>query len=94
MAAVDEGPASTNASASRLADAAIAGERKSKVKGRPSSNIQEGDLIIMFMSRDKPPIPITVTPGQECTNAYGSFSHDSMVGLPFGAKVSNTTLLR
>lgn len=54
---------------------------------RPSKFIQEGDLIIIFMSRDRPPIPITVTCGHETSNAYGSFLHDSMIGLPFGAKV-------
>ena len=51
--------------------------------------ISAGDLVIIFMSRDKAPVPVTVTPGQETGNAYGIFSHDEMIGLPFGAKVSD-----
>lgn len=58
-----------------------------KAAPRPSKYIQPGDLVIIFMSRDKPPIPITVTSGHESSNTYGSFLHDSMIGLPFGAKV-------
>jgi hypothetical protein len=58
------------------------------MKSSYSKFIQAGDLVIIFMSRDKPPVPITVTPGQEVSNTYGTFLHDSMIGLPFGAKVS------
>jgi hypothetical protein len=66
----------------------LANGDSTKAPMRPSKLIKEGDLVIIFMSRDKPPLPITVTPGSESTNTYGSFSHDSMIGLPFGAKVS------
>lgn len=54
---------------------------------RPSKYIQAGDLVIIYISRDKPPVPLTVLPGQELHNTYGTFSHDNIIGLPFGAKV-------
>lgn len=49
----------------------------------------EGDLVIIFLSRDRPPIPLTVTSGQELTNTYGSFPHDEMIGKPFGARLNS-----
>lgn len=61
----------------------------------PSSRaklIAAGDLVIIFTSRDKAPLPITITPGHEFGNAYGTFPHDDIVGLPFGAKVSDYML--
>ncbi|PWN37834.1 tRNA methyltransferase complex GCD14 subunit [Meira miltonrushii] len=51
--------------------------------------ISEGDLVIIFLSRDRPPIPLTVTSGQELTNTYGSFPHDEMIGKPFGARLAS-----
>ncbi|MCO5613895.1 hypothetical protein L7F22_068173 [Adiantum nelumboides] len=51
--------------------------------------INEGDLVIIFLSRDRPPIPLTVTSGQELTNTYGSFPHDEMIGKPFGARLAS-----
>lgn len=54
-----------------------------------SNVISEGDLVIIFLSRDRPPIPLTVTSGQELTNTYGSFPHDEMIGKPFGARLAS-----
>lgn len=65
----------------------------SKVALTPSRFIAAGDLVIIFLSRDRPPVPLTVTSGQELVNPYGSFPHDDMIGLPFGAKVSMTKSL-
>ncbi|UZJ54114.1 hypothetical protein CBS101457_003434 [Exobasidium rhododendri] len=59
------------------------------VTSRPSKFIKAGDLVIIFISRDKPPLPLTITPGQELNNNYGTFLHDSMIGLPFGAKIAS-----
>ncbi|PWN93831.1 GCD14-domain-containing protein [Acaromyces ingoldii] len=54
-----------------------------------SKFISAGDLVIVWMSRDKTPTPLTVTPGAELFNNYGCFSHDAMIGLPFGAKLAS-----
>ncbi|CAO1623314.1 unnamed protein product [Sympodiomycopsis kandeliae] len=49
--------------------------------------VAEGDLVLLFSSRDRPMIPVKVTPGQHYINAYGSFPHDSFIGRPFGSPV-------
>lgn len=51
--------------------------------------IRYGDLIILFTSRDKPTIPVTVTRGAHYSNAFGVFSHDSFAGRPFGSKIAS-----
>lgn len=81
------GQATTSAIAQSALDSHVLSSSAITTSPRPSKFIQEGDLVIIFMSRDKAPIPITVTSGHETSNAYGSFLHDSMIGLPFGAKV-------
>ncbi|SJX61009.1 related to GCD14-translational repressor of GCN4 [Sporisorium reilianum f. sp. reilianum] len=49
--------------------------------------IQAGDLIIVFASRDKTPMPLTVTPGEHVSNMFGHFPHNDMVGMPYGSKM-------
>ncbi|TKY85187.1 hypothetical protein EX895_006267 [Sporisorium graminicola] len=49
--------------------------------------IQAGDLIIVFASRDKTPMPLTVTPGEHVSNMFGHFPHSDMVGMPYGSKM-------
>lgn len=49
--------------------------------------IQPGDLVIIFASRDKTPMPLTVTPGEHVSNMFGHFPHDDMVGMPYGSKM-------
>ncbi|SNX82308.1 related to GCD14 - translational repressor of GCN4 [Melanopsichium pennsylvanicum] len=49
--------------------------------------IRPGDLIIIFASRDKTPIPLTVTRGEHVSNMFGHFPHDDMVGMPYGSKM-------
>ncbi|KAN0065638.1 tRNA (adenine-N(1)-)-methyltransferase catalytic subunit trm61 [Thecaphora frezii] len=49
--------------------------------------IRAGDLVIVFASRDKTPIPLTVTPGEFLSNVFGHFSHDDMIGMPYGSKM-------
>lgn len=62
--------------------------------------IQAGDLVILFMSRDRPMITMKVTPGQHYINSYGSFAHSALVGRPFGSTIRSSnnkgflTLLR
>jgi len=57
-------------------------------KGRRSdAYIKAGDLIIIFASRDKTPIPLTVTPGEHVSNMFGHFPHDDMIGMPYGSKM-------
>ncbi|EPQ27424.1 uncharacterized protein PFL1_04962 [Pseudozyma flocculosa PF-1] len=60
--------------------------------GSPASRdhgryIRAGDLVVVFASRDKTPIPLTITPGEFLTNVFGHFSHDDMIGLPYGSKM-------
>lgn len=56
--------------------------------GRGSdAHIKAGDLIIFFASRDKTPIPLTVTPGEHVSNMFGHFPHEDMVGMPYGSKM-------
>ncbi|CDR99388.1 related to GCD14-translational repressor of GCN4 [Sporisorium scitamineum] len=49
--------------------------------------IKAGDLIIVFASRDKTPMPLTVTPGEHVSNMFGHFPHNDMVGMPYGSKM-------
>lgn len=52
--------------------------------------VQEGDLVILFMSRDKTPVALTATPGQTYVNSYGTFTHDSIIGKPFGSTLRSS----
>ncbi|PWN25284.1 tRNA methyltransferase complex GCD14 subunit [Jaminaea rosea] len=47
--------------------------------------IAEGNLVILYMSRDRPPIPLCVTPGATYANNYGVFPHSSILGQPYGS---------
>lgn len=49
--------------------------------------IAEGDLVIVFASRDRTPVPVCVTRGELMHNMFGTFAHDDMVGRPYGSKV-------
>lgn len=49
--------------------------------------VQAGDLVIVFASRDKTPMPLTVTPGEHLSNMFGHFPHDDMIGMPYGSKM-------
>jgi hypothetical protein len=71
-----------------LSNASVMAKSDSPHTSRPSKYIKAGDLVIIFISRDRPPMPLTITPGHEYNNNYGTFLHDNMIGLPFGAKVS------
>lgn len=62
------------------------GSTSRKVHNR-DTYIQPGDLIIVFASRDKTPLPLTVTPGEHVSNMFGHFPHDDMVGMPYGSKM-------
>ncbi|CAK9786663.1 tRNA methyltransferase complex GCD14 subunit [Cutaneotrichosporon oleaginosum] len=48
--------------------------------------IQEGDIVIVFMSRDNM-TAITVTKGQTFHNKFGKYAHDEMIGIKFGSKM-------
>ncbi|BEJ11218.1 hypothetical protein CspHIS471_0106400 [Cutaneotrichosporon sp. HIS471] len=48
--------------------------------------IQEGDIVIIFMSRDNM-TAITVTKGQTFHNKFGKYVHDEMIGIKFGSKM-------
>lgn len=54
---------------------------------RSDAYIHEGDLVIVFASRDKTPIPLTVTSGEHVSNMFGHFPHEDMVGMPYGSKM-------
>ncbi|CAO1624188.1 unnamed protein product [Parajaminaea phylloscopi] len=62
--------------------------------------IEEGDLVLLYMSRDRTPITLTATRGANHVNAYGVFPHDSIIGMPFGSTLKSSnqrgfiTLLR
>ncbi|PWN18043.1 GCD14-domain-containing protein [Microstroma glucosiphilum] len=58
-----------------------------KQRRRESKYIKAGDLVIIFISRDRPFSPLTVTPDQVFTNAFGSFPHNNIIGRPFGSQI-------
>ena len=49
--------------------------------------IAEGDVVIVFVSRDKTPSPLVVKRGEVLTNMFGVFPHDDMIGRAYGSKV-------
>ncbi|GAC99054.1 hypothetical protein PHSY_006651 [Pseudozyma hubeiensis SY62] len=59
----------------------------SRMHKRSDAFIKAGDLVIVFASRDKTPMPLTVTPGEHVSNMFGHFPHDDMVGMPYGSKM-------
>ncbi|GME92780.1 unnamed protein product [Ambrosiozyma monospora] len=50
--------------------------------------IKEGDLVLAFIGRDNLK-PIYVTPGQAVNTRYGTFAHESMIGLPYGSQITS-----
>ena len=48
-----------------------------------------GLISSILQSRDKTPIPLTVTSGEHVSNMFGHFRHDDMIGMPYGSKVSS-----
>ncbi|KAJ1882995.1 tRNA (adenine-N(1)-)-methyltransferase catalytic subunit trm61 [Coemansia sp. RSA 1722] len=49
--------------------------------------IENGDTVIVYLSPSSM-APITVTAGQIYNNKFGSFSHDQMIGLRYGSKMT------
>ncbi|WFD36817.1 guanidinoacetate N-methyltransferase [Malassezia cuniculi] len=49
--------------------------------------IAEGDLVIVFASRDRTPVPLCVKRGEQLNNMFGNFQHDDMIGRPYGSKL-------
>ncbi|WFC94020.1 guanidinoacetate N-methyltransferase [Malassezia brasiliensis] len=49
--------------------------------------IAAGDVVIVFVSRDRTPAAVCVEPGQQLVNLYGTFPHDDMIGKPYGCKL-------
>lgn len=49
--------------------------------------IQEGDCVILYENFENQ-TPIKVKKMAQHQNRFGSFPHDSLIGLPFGSKVS------
>jgi tRNA (adenine57-N1/adenine58-N1)-methyltransferase len=49
--------------------------------------IEEGDLVLVYVSRTIIK-PIYVTPGKHFNTRFGSFPHDSMIGLEFGSQIT------
>lgn len=52
--------------------------------------IQEGDLALVWVSRDNIK-PIIVDAKQMFNTRYGSFSHESMIGKPYGSQIAIRT---
>lgn len=52
--------------------------------------IEEGDHVIVHLSASLMH-PVQVTAGKIYNNKFGSFTHDSMIGLKYGSKLSATT---
>lgn len=79
---------STTASTFMPSSASTSSSVPGSSKGRRSdAYIKAGELIIIFASRDKTPIPLTVTPGEHVSNMFGHFPHDDMIGMPYGSKM-------
>lgn len=67
----------------------------SKVRSRPQlhsavMSIQEGDLVIIYSSRQQID-SVIVKSGTEFQSRYGHFKHADMIGVAFGSKVSCLT---
>ncbi|SPO22774.1 related to GCD14 - translational repressor of GCN4 [Ustilago trichophora] len=77
----------TTASTSNLSTSTSSLASTSRTMRHNDAYIQPGDLIIIFASRDKTPIPLTVTPGEHVSNMFGHFPHDDMIGMPYGSKM-------
>ncbi|WFC98149.1 guanidinoacetate N-methyltransferase [Malassezia yamatoensis] len=54
---------------------------------KPHNIVQEGDVVIVFVSRDRNPSPLVVQKGQQLVNLYGAFEHDDIIGKPYGSKI-------
>ncbi|WFD25122.1 guanidinoacetate N-methyltransferase [Malassezia nana] len=52
--------------------------------------IREGDLVIVFVSRDRTPMPLVVQRGEKLINLFGMFPHDDMIGRPYGSKLHSS----
>ncbi|RCH87588.1 tRNA (adenine-N(1)-)-methyltransferase catalytic subunit trm61 [Rhizopus azygosporus] len=48
--------------------------------------IEEGDLVIVYMSRENM-IPITIKKDQEFNNRFGTYKHNDIIGKEFGSKM-------
>ncbi len=79
--------ASTSTSASMpsaMSTSSIASSsRNASVHG---AYIKAGDLIIVFASRDKTPMPLTVTPGEHVSNMFGHFPTMTWSACPTAAR--------
>ncbi|VVT45987.1 uncharacterized protein SAPINGB_P000990 [Magnusiomyces paraingens] len=51
--------------------------------------IQEGDLVLAWMNRSNIR-PLTVTRGETLHTQYGSFPHDTLIGVKYGTQVGST----
>lgn len=49
--------------------------------------IEEGDLVLIYITRTQIR-PIYVTKDEELNTRFGSFPHNSMIGLPYGSQVA------
>lgn len=49
--------------------------------------IEAGDLVLVYITRNLIK-PLYVTPGEALNTRFGSFPHDTMIGLPFGSQIS------
>lgn len=49
--------------------------------------IEEGDLVLIYITRNQIR-PVYVTKDEELNTRFGSFPHNSMIGLPFGSQIS------
>lgn len=49
--------------------------------------IEEGDLVLIYITRNQIR-PIYIKKDEELNTRFGSFPHNSMIGLPFGSQIS------
>ncbi|KAE8212311.1 hypothetical protein CF327_g4041 [Tilletia walkeri] len=53
--------------------------------------IEEGDLILVYLSHNRNPLPVIVQPGAVHVNSFGAFPHStSFLGKPFGSRVNSS----
>lgn len=52
-------------------------------------DIEEGDLVLAFISRGNIK-PINVKKGDQLNTRYGNFEHDKMIGMKFGSQMGGT----
>ncbi|KAK3826007.1 MAG: tRNA methyltransferase complex subunit Cpd1 [Benniella sp.] len=65
-------------------------EKPSFARYKPNNTIEEGDLVVVYLSRENMSI-IRVKTGEYFNCKFGSYKHTDMIGLQYGTKLGSNT---